>query len=70
LVVDDSAVVREVMTGVLSQEPGMRVAAAADPLIAMQKMRHHAPMSLSRSGNATDGRPHLLHKIMTEDPIR
>ena len=33
LVVDDSAVVREVMASVLSQEPGMTVTTAADPLI-------------------------------------
>ena len=39
LVVDDSAVVRQVMTTVLSQEPGMRVTVAADPLIAMDKMK-------------------------------
>ncbi len=70
LVVDDSAVVREIMTGVLSQEPGMRVAAAADPLIAMQKMRHQRPdvIVLDLEMPRMDGRT-FLHKIMTEDPI-
>ena len=70
LVVDDSAVVREIMTGVLSQEPGMRVAAAADPLIAMQKMRQQRPdvIVLDLEMPRMDGRT-FLHKIMTEDPI-
>ncbi len=70
LVVDDSAVVREIMTGVLSQEPGMRVAAAADPLIAIQKMRQQRPdvIVLDLEMPRMDGRT-FLHKIMTEDPI-
>ena len=70
LVVDDSAVVREIMTGVLSQEPGLRVAAAADPLIAMQKMSQQRPdvIVLDLEMPRMDGRT-FLHKIMTEDPI-
>jgi two-component system chemotaxis response regulator CheB len=70
LVVDDSAVVREIMTGVLSQEPGMRVAAAADPLIAIQKMRQQRPdvIVLDLEMPRMDGRT-FLRKIMTEDPI-
>jgi len=70
LVVDDSAVVREVMTAVLSQESGMRVVAAADPLIAMQKMRHQRPdvIVLDLEMPRMDGRT-FLRKIMTEDPI-
>ena len=43
LVVDDSAVVRQVMTTVLSQEAGMHVTVAADPLIAMEKMKRQRP---------------------------
>lgn len=43
LVVDDSAVVREVMSVVLTQEPGIKVTTAADPFIAMDKMRHQRP---------------------------
>ena len=70
LVVDDSAVVREVMTGVLSQEAGIRVVAAADPLIAIQKMRHQRPdvIVLDLEMPRMDGRT-FLHKIMKEDPI-
>ena len=43
MVVDDSAVVREVMTAVLSQEPGFNVTVAADPFIAMGKMKNQRP---------------------------
>jgi len=43
LVVDDSAVVREVMTAVLSQEPGFNVMVAGDPFIAMGKMKNQRP---------------------------
>ena len=43
LVVDDSAVVREVMSAVLSQESGITVAVAADPFIAMTKIKQHRP---------------------------
>lgn len=70
LVVDDSAVVREVMTSVLSQEPGMSVTAAADPLIAMQKMQRQRPdvivldLEMPRMNGLT-----FLQKIMKEDPI-
>ena len=38
LVVDDSAVVRQVLTNLLSAEQGMSVTVASDPLIAMEKM--------------------------------
>lgn len=70
LVVDDSAVVREIMTGVLSQEPGMRVTVASDPLIAMQKMRQQRPdvIILDLEMPRMDGRT-FLRKIMAEDPI-
>ena len=43
LVVDDSAVVREVMSVILTQEPGIKVTTAADPFIAMDKMRYQRP---------------------------
>ena len=43
LVVDDSAVVRQIMSGVLSQDPNLSVAVAADPLIAMRKMKQTRP---------------------------
>ena len=38
-IVDDSAVVRQVLTGLLERDPGIRViGSAADPLFAQQKM--------------------------------
>jgi two-component system, chemotaxis family, protein-glutamate methylesterase/glutaminase len=43
LVVDDSAVVREVMTAVLGTDERISVTTAADPLIAMQKMTKQRP---------------------------
>jgi two-component system chemotaxis response regulator CheB len=70
LVVDDSAVVREVMASVLSQEPGMTVTTAADPLIAMDKIRRARPdvilldLELPRMHGLA-----FLRKIMAEDPL-
>ena len=70
LVVDDSAVVREVMTAVLSQEPGITVAVAADPFIAMNKMKQRRPdvivldLEMPRMDGIT-----FLQKIVREDPI-
>ena len=70
LVVDDSAVVRQVMTTVLAQEPGMSVTAAADPLIAMDKMKRCRPhvILLDLEMPRMDGLT-FLRKIMAEDPI-
>ena len=70
LVVDDSAVVRQVMHGILSQEPDMAVAVAADPLIAMQKMKQMRPhvVVLDLEMPRMDGLT-FLRKIMAEDPI-
>ena len=42
LVVDDSAIARQVLSGVLALQ-GMEVRAASDPLIALGKMRTWAP---------------------------
>ncbi len=70
LVVDDSAVVREVLTAILSLEPGIAVAAASDPLIAMNKMKQQRPdvivldLDLPRMDGIT-----FLQKIMREDPL-
>ena len=70
LVVDDSAVVREVLTAILSLEPGMAVATASDPLIAMNKMKQRRPdvvvldLDLPRMDGMT-----FLQKIMREDPL-
>ena len=70
LVVDDSAVVRQVLHAILSQEPDMAVAVASDPLIAMQKMKQVHPhvMVLDLEMPRMDGLT-FLRKIMAEDPI-
>jgi two-component system chemotaxis response regulator CheB len=70
LVVDDSAVVREVMTLILSQEPGISVVGAANPLIAMNKMRRQRPdvIVLDLEMPGMHGLT-FLQKIMKEDPI-
>jgi two-component system chemotaxis response regulator CheB len=70
LVVDDSAVVREALSAVLSQEPDITVATAADPLIAMSKMARQRPdvilldLAMPRMGGIV-----FLKKIMSENPI-
>jgi two-component system, chemotaxis family, protein-glutamate methylesterase/glutaminase len=70
LVVDDSAVVREVMSAVLSQEPGISVTTAADPLIAMIKMARQRPdvMVLDLEMPRMSGLA-FLRKIMVENPL-
>jgi two-component system chemotaxis response regulator CheB len=58
------------MHAILSQEPDMAVAVAADPLIAMQKMKQVRPhvivldLEMPRMNGLT-----FLRKIMAEDPI-
>ena len=70
LVVDDSAVVREVITALVSREPGMTIMSAADPLIALDKMRHTRPdvILLDLEMPRMDGLT-FLRKLMAEDPI-
>ena len=70
MVVDDSAVVREVMSAVLTQEPGFSVAVAADPFIAMNKMKQRRPdvIILDLEMPRMDGLT-FLQKIVREDPI-
>ena len=70
LVVDDSAVVREVMTAVLSQEPGFHVSVAGDPFIAMGKMKSQRPdvIVLDLEMPRMDGLT-FLRKIVREDPL-
>jgi two-component system, chemotaxis family, protein-glutamate methylesterase/glutaminase len=69
LVVDDSAVVRQVAAAILSQE-NINVTVAADPLIAMDKMARERPdvimldLEMPRMHGIT-----FLRKIMVEDPI-
>lgn len=44
LIVDDSAVVRQVLTSVLEEDSSIEViGVASDPVFAMEKMRHHWP---------------------------
>jgi two-component system chemotaxis response regulator CheB len=70
LVVDDSAVVRQVLGAILSHEPDMQVSVASDPLIAMDKMRQQRPdvIVLDLEMPRMDGFT-FLSKIMAEDPI-
>lgn len=70
LVVDDSAVVRQLMTALLSETAGIAVVAAADPLIAMRKMKQSRPdvIVLDIEMPRMDGLT-FLRKIMAEDPI-
>lgn len=70
LIVDDSAVVRQVMTMILSQERNIHVTTAANPLIAIDKMHHLRPdvivldLEMPRMDGIT-----FLDKVMAEDPI-
>jgi len=70
LVVDDSAVVRQVLEAILSQESDMSVMVAADPLIALRKMSVVRPdvIVLDLEMPRMDGLT-FLRKIMAEDPI-
>src|SRR5690554_5915037 len=70
LIVDDSAVVRQVMTALLEKEPDIVVlGAAADPLFAMQRMKKQWPdviimdVEMPRMDGLT-----FLRKIMAERP--
>jgi two-component system chemotaxis response regulator CheB len=70
MVVDDSAVVREVVKQVLESDPGIVVIATAmDPLFAMEKMKTQWPdvivldIEMPRMDGIT-----FLHKIMAERP--
>src|SRR6185436_2846170 len=70
LVVDDSAVMRQVMISVLSREPGITVDVAAHPLIARTKMERHCPdvIVLDLEMPHVDGLT-FLQRIMATDPI-
>jgi two-component system chemotaxis response regulator CheB len=70
LVVDDSAVVRQMMTSMLTRDPLLRVTVAADPIIAMEKMKRARPdvILLDLTMPRMDGLT-FLRKIMAEDPI-
>jgi two-component system, chemotaxis family, protein-glutamate methylesterase/glutaminase len=70
LVVDDSAVMRQVMTTVLSREMGIHVDTAAHPLIAMGKMKQRRPdvIVLDIEMPYVDGLT-FLQQIMADEPI-
>jgi len=71
LIVDDSAVVRQTLSEILSSDPQIEVMATApDPFIAAEKMRLKAPdvilldIEMPRMDGIT-----FLHKIMSQHPI-
>ncbi len=69
LVVDDSAMVRQVMQGILSTNSRVKVSVAADPLIAWSKMQKEPPdvvitdLEMPRMDGLT-----FIRKIMQEMP--
>ncbi|GAB4056736.1 chemotaxis response regulator protein-glutamate methylesterase [Uliginosibacterium sediminicola] len=70
LIVDDSAVVRQVVSGMLAGSPGLEVmAAVADPLLAMERMKMQWPdvivldVEMPRMDGIT-----FLRKLMSERP--
>jgi len=70
MIVDDSAVVRQVMTGVLESDPGIElIGAAADPIFAYERMKSHWPdvilldVEMPRMDGIT-----FLKKLMQERP--
>ena len=70
LVVDDSAVVRQLMSSLLVPAAGIRATTASDPVVAMAKMRRHRPhvilldLEMPRMDGIT-----FLKQIMATDPI-
>ncbi len=71
LVVDDSAVVRQVLTEILNSDPDIEVmGTAGDPYIAARKMQKEAPdvITLDIEMPRMDGLT-FLRKIMTQHPI-
>src|SRR3954469_10046917 len=70
LVVDDSAVVRQVMQGILGTDRRIRVSVAADPIIAGAKMRAERPdvVITDLEKPRMDGLT-FLRSIMRDDPL-
>jgi two-component system chemotaxis response regulator CheB len=70
LVVDDSAVVRQVMQAILGTDRNLRVSVAADPIIALSKIAKEVPdvvitdMEMPRMDGLT-----FIRKIMAETPL-
>ncbi len=69
LVVDDSAVVRQTITALLHSQADIRTTIAADPLIAIEKMKRDRPdvIVLDLEMPRMDGLT-FLRKIMAEEP--
>jgi two-component system chemotaxis response regulator CheB len=71
LIVDDSAVVRQVMTDILSSDPSLEVVGSArDPYLAVEKMKEVAPdvITLDVEMPRMDGIT-FLQKIMSQHPL-
>jgi two-component system chemotaxis response regulator CheB len=70
LVVDDSAVTRQLMTAILSKEPDLQVTTASDPLVAMTRMRGTRPdvILLDLEMPRMDGLT-FLKRVMATDPV-
>jgi len=70
LIVDDSAVVRQLMSALLGRLGCMHVHSASDPVVAMTKMRRHRPdvIVLDLEMPRMDGLT-FLKQIMASDPI-
>jgi two-component system, chemotaxis family, protein-glutamate methylesterase/glutaminase len=70
LVVDDSAIVRQALMAILSEKRGFRVTLAADPLIAMDKMKRFTPdvILLDLEMPRMDGMT-FLEKLMSQNPV-
>src|SRR5437899_3088109 len=70
LVVDDSAIVRQVLGSVLSEKRGFCVNVAADPFIAMEKMKKFPPdvILLDLEMPRMDGLT-FLEKVMSQNPV-
>jgi two-component system chemotaxis response regulator CheB len=70
LVVDDSAVTRQLLTEILSRAPGFTVRTASDPLLAMDRMKARRPdvLLLDLEMPRMKGMD-FLRKLMAEDPV-
>lgn len=71
LIVDDSAVVRRVLTNIISQDPSLEVmATASDPILAAEKIAHEVPdvITLDIEMPRMDGLT-FLHRLMEQHPI-
>jgi two-component system chemotaxis response regulator CheB len=70
LAVDDSAVVRQVMTGILNEQEGFATETASDPLIAQEKIRKRRPdvVVLDLEMPRMDGMT-FLRQLMRHTPL-